>query len=413
MKKALVLVNNELFNDKRVQNIAQSLVNIGYKVTVLAVQSHKNSPKLMITSYQIKLIALFSAFYSKKIKADEISQKTIEKKNVFYELIKHSELRLYITSFLNSAFYTIQVFIFGLLNKYDYIWSNDLDTLTIGYILSKIRKAKIHYDSHEVWLQGVRYEGSSLLKKAYWRFLEKHLIKRVNSVSATTDMRARFLEKKYGVAQIFTLRNCPLYTEITVNKNLFREEFKIPADKKIVLYQGAITERRGIFNIIKALKNIDNIVMIFMGDGSDKVKLKKYCLENNLSKKVFVKDAVPVNILLNYTASADVGLQLLINTDFNHYSTISNKIFEYVMAEIPIIASDFPEIRKIVVDNNFGFVVNPDNLSEIAKQVEFLVNNENFYSECKRNLKNKKAFYTWEQEETKIKSMIGDNSKSQ
>src|SRR5262249_27506804 len=89
-----------------------------------------------------------------------------------------------------------------------------------------------------------------------------------------------------------------------------------------------------------------------------------------LGKKVFVIDAVPQNVLLDYTASADVGIIPYPPVDMNSRLCTPNKLFEYIVAGLPILANDLPELRRFVADNRFGQVHTLGTAREIARAID-------------------------------------------
>ena len=115
-----------------------------------------------------------------------------------------------------------------------------------------------------------------------------------------------------------------------------------------------------------------------------------------------------MNDIMKYTSSADVGFQLLQNSGINHYSTISNKVFEYIMAEIPIIASDFPELRKLIINNEIGFVVNQDDKTEIVKAITNIIADKKKRIRFRNNVKKIRHQYTWENESKKIERIVNE-----
>jgi len=408
MKKALVLVCNSFTNDKRVMNISSSLYNMNYQVFVLAAKQYKNIPTKEHKNYSIYRIPLFSSLYARSAKVKKLNVSKSNNRKL-YNGIKNNTIRISITAFLNWFCFNLGAFIKGLSCSPDLVYANDLDTLMVGYLIAKIKKAKIIYDSHEIWLQSSRFENASWIHKKIWVIIEAKLIHKVNSVIVTTQARADYLEKYYNIKEVNVLKNCPRFQNIKKTL-LLREEFKIPKENTILLYQGMLTEKRGIFRILNVIESVDNISIIFMGMGQDKEKLISCIEERNLTNKVFVKDAVAPDVLLQYTASADIGLQLLYNSNFNHYSTISNKIFEYIMAGIAIIASDFPEIRKIITENQIGLLIDPENEEQIKDAILKFVNDKAFLTYCKSNSLSIRHRYTWENEELKLIKIL-DNIK--
>jgi len=398
-KKVLIIVWNNFTHDKRVMNISDSLVNNEYKVTVIAAKEQKGLSLFEQKGYRIFRIPLFSSLYSLQNKFEINGLKQQGKKRYSIKsFLKNNRLRKMITAFLNWAGFNFGVLSKGLFLKPDIIHANDLDTLTVGYILSKLLKTKLIFDSHELWLLGNKYDHSSKLRKWWWRFIQKKLISEVDKLIVTTEYRGELLKKQYNLKNINVIHNCPKYVEVK-KSDVLRQEYGIPTDNVILLYQGLLTEKRGIFAIVDAIKSIGKVITIFMGMGNDKKKLEEYIVEKQLEGRMFVKDAVAPNELQKYTSSADIGLQLLYNTDINHYSTISNKLLEYFMAGLAIVASDFPEINKIITENNNGIVVDPENKVQIRKAITKLVTNRDLLESFKLNSKNNRHKYTWEEEE--------------
>lgn len=407
MNKIVVLVKNNFTNDRRVHNTALSLSKYNNKIQIIALKTYRQLPSKEYNIYKIRRIPIFSTIYSKQLQQIERLKKSSKKKNPIIALIKNNKLRISIIAFLNSLFYDVGSLFWTLINNPKIIWANDLNTLGIGFLAAKICNAKLIYDSHEIFTEGNSFASYTSIGKKILRKIEEKIIKKADVVIVTTNYRKNYLEKKYNIEDINVVMNC--YNYIDIDKtDLFREEFLISNNKTIFLYQGLIHRKRGIFMLVDAILECENAVLIFMGNGSDKGNLYDYIVKKNCSNKVFIKDAVPMNEIIKYTSSADVGFQLLQNSGINHYSTISNKVFEYIMAEIPIIASDFPELRKLIVNNEIGFVVNQDDKTEIVKVITNIIEDNEKRIKFMENIKKVKHQYTWENEEKKIERIINE-----
>jgi glycosyltransferase involved in cell wall biosynthesis len=142
-----------------------------------------------------------------------------------------------------------------------------------------------------------------------------------------------------------------------------------------VLYQGGLQPGRGLFNLLEAAKRVNGAAFVLLGTGTLERSLRERAHELGLDQTVHVLPPVPALELHAWTCSADIGVQILENTCLNHYTTDSNKLFEYTMAGLPIVASDFPEIRKIVTRYRLGVLVDPDDVAGIASRLQQLVNN--------------------------------------
>lgn len=404
--KALILVWNDFTHDKRVMNISESISSLGYICTVVASKHIKTLPSKEKGDYYDTIrIPVFSSLYRKN--QDNVTQKSFNKslKREIVNKIKKNKLRTTIVTFFNWFIFNIGLVRIGIKYKPDLIYCNDLNTVTIGYVLSKIFKSKIVFDSHELWLFSHSYQNSTFLRKKYWSYIQRKLIHKFNAVITTTNNRARYLEKQYKLQKVHTIMNCPKF-ELYKKTNKFREELGIDQRKIIFLYQGSLSAKRGVYNIIDAVETIDNIVLVLMGMGKEKPEIAEYIYRHNLTEKCFIVDAVSPKELISYTSSADVGFQLLLNVNLNHYSTISNKIFEYIMAGLGIIGSDFPEIRKIIAENKIGMVVDPSNKSEILNAIKKIAENGNQLKKFKSNSVKISTKYSWEVEETKLIKIV-------
>jgi glycosyltransferase involved in cell wall biosynthesis len=196
------------------------------------------------------------------------------------------------------------------------------------------------------------------------------LIRKPDEVIFTTYTRARFTADKYNIELPEVIGNVTDIPEKIKQMDLRRAldlnngvkialyqggiqlgrglEQLIDADLnngvKIALYQGGIQLGRGLEQLIDAAPLLSpNIVLVLVGDGRLRPVLEARVETLNLSERVKFTGRVPLDELLGYTACADVGLQILQNMCFNHYSTDSNKLYEYLTVGVPVVASDFPE----------------------------------------------------------------------
>jgi glycosyltransferase involved in cell wall biosynthesis len=407
MKKCLVIVKNIFVNDARVNRACCTLVQKGLSVQVIAEKSSKGLPIYEVDGYSVIRVPVFSSLYSRRYSNRTSQVFSQNRRNLISSvlgIIKKNKARKNIVSELNSICFNVQTVILGILFRPDVIIANDLETLTAGFVLKKIMRCKLIYDSHEIWLEGNTFHSASIFKQKYWKYLESILISKVDHVSVTTNYRAHYLKCKYNLSSIQVIRNCPSFRQIDKRK-IFHDEYHLPKNVKVVLYQGLIDRQRGVFTMVDVVSEISDVVLILLGRGQDKNSLQEYIEEMRMSNKVFIKDEVPHSILLDYTAAADVGLQLLKNTGINHYSTISNKIFEYFLAEIAILGSDFPEIKKIIQENKIGLVVDPSDTNNIKKQLTLLLQDSKL-NEIRDNYKRISNKYSWKLEEYKLVEIV-------
>ena len=287
----------------------------------------------------------------------------------------------------------------GFQKKYDIYHSNDLNTLPQGYMCAKLfrlKRKRLIYDSHEVQTSRTGYDSK------LYAITEKFFINKIDEMIVENHTRAKYNEDLYGFYP-HVVHNYPFKQSIQdIAKAPLHKILNLPPDEKILLYQGGIQAGRGLENLVKAAPLFNKGTLVFIGDGKIKPKLQQMVEEMNLSDKVKFLPKVPVEELPSYTKNAYLGFQVLNNTNFNHYSASSNKLFEYMMAGVPVVACSFPEISKIVLGENVGICVDSHNINSIAKGTNILINNDELMEEYTNNCLRSIEKFNWNSEQKSL-----------
>ncbi|MEQ8535497.1 MAG: glycosyltransferase [Imperialibacter sp.] len=211
--------------------------------------------------------------------------------------------------------------------------------------------AKLIYDAHELETETYALKGfpKRLLKR-----LERYMIRLFDHVFVVSPSIEKWYRDEYDISNVTTVMNCPQYWR-GEKKNFFREEFSISPKSRIFLYQGALFRGRGLEVLLEAFRRLDEskYSLIIMGYGPMQEHIQTQAL---LHKNIFFKQAVHPDVVLSHTSSADFGISLIENTCLSYYYCLPNKLFEYLMAGVPCIVSDLPEMRKVVETWSAGIV---------------------------------------------------------
>jgi glycosyltransferase involved in cell wall biosynthesis len=214
------------------------------------------------------------------------------------------------------------------------------------------------YDAHEI---STSREGYSSFRKLVG-LVEEALMPRADGTITTTEARAKFFARAYGIGRPLVLQNRPREQRVQ-DSDRIRRELGLNEVWPIVLYQGGLQSGRGLERLARVAAQVPNAYFVFIGGGRLEGSLRQIVRELDLEERVFFIPTVALADLPSYTASADIGVQPIENTCLNHYTTDSNKLFEYVQAGLPVISSDLPEIRRIVRQHDLGLLV-PEGHSE-------------------------------------------------
>jgi len=288
--------------------------------------------------------------------------------------------------------------------KYDIYHSNDLNTLLQGWVCAKlrIRKKKLIYDSHEVQTSRTGYDSKMVGK------IEGFFIKRIDSMIVENATRAQYNEDLYGFYP-YVVHNYPFKQESNNAEMIdMRNLLGLPQGEKILLYQGGVQMGRGLEELVKAAPLFDEGTLVFIGDGRIKPQLEQMVRDMQLEEKVRFIPKVPLDDLLKYTRNAYLGFQVLQNICFNHYSASSNKLFEYMMCNVPVVACDFPEIKGVVEGENIGVCIDSHDFKSIAQGVNTLLNNPDLHAQMQRNCERARGNYNWEEEKAHLFNVYRD-----
>ncbi|NQY68211.1 MAG: glycosyltransferase [Flavobacteriales bacterium] len=291
--------------------------------------------------------------------------------------------------------YTLRLFFFLLFNKSDVLLSNDLDTLLPNYLVSKLKSIPIVYDSHE-YFTGVPELINQPFKRSIWKSIEKNILPKLKYFYTVNKSIAKLYKDEYGV-DIKVVRNVPVKSANDTIK--LREELSLPIDKKIIILQGAgINIDRGGEEAVEAMRYVDDAVLLIVGSGDVIGKLHELKSQFALDEKVIFVDKVSLSELVNYTANSNLGLTLDKPTNVNYQLSLPNKLFDYIQAGIPVLASNLVEVASIVNKYEIGEICTSHDPKELAAKINAMLSDEALYEIWKSNLQKASVELTWENE---------------
>jgi len=397
MNKVAMIVWNEFLNDARVLKEAQTLHNAGYQVRVFALHTPGVTKEIetLENGIEVQRIARSPLWRWRKKTTSAINKVPIS------QVPQHkSSSRILILRAIARLWTHLGLMLAILRYRPTVIHSHDVNTLPTGFLASKLSRSLLVYDAHEI---STSREGYRNLRNLVG-IIEKALMPRAHGTITTTTARAKFFARAYGINRPVVLQNRPRLT-ITKRTNKIRDELSLVNDWPIVLYQGGLQQGRGLEKLVRTAIQVSNCYFVFIGGGRLTAQLKDLRDTHELHERVHFIPTVALSDLPAYTASADIGVQPIENTCLNHYTTDSNKLFEYIIAGLPVIATDFPEIRKIVRDGQVGLLVPPGSEDELAKAISLLAENTDLRQHYSRKAIDSASALNWETQESLLSNM--------
>ena len=369
-KRIIVSVINDLTTDQRVARSCSVLFDLHYNVLLVGRKQQKSKP-LEKRDYDCKRMKLY-----------------FEQGPQFY------------------FFFNLRLFFVLLFTGADALFANDLDTLLPNYLVSRIKRIPLIYDSHEIFCEVPELQ-SNPLKKRIWEKLESWIVPNLKYCITVNQSIAEYFTNKYRVPFIF-VRNIPDYKKIVALKS--RTDLELPIGKKIVILQGAgINVQRGAEELVAAFQFLDeSFFLLIVGSGDVIHVLKQDVLKLNLQNKVKFVDKVSAAELKHYTSNSNLGVTIDKDSNMNYHFSLPNKIFDYMHAGIPVLATRLPEIEKLVKAYHIGTFIENHEPAHIAQQIEGLLNSKE-YLEYKINTVIAAIENNWHTEKQKLIKLINDH----
>jgi len=258
--------------------------------------------------------------------------------------------------------------------KPDVVHAHDAAMLLPGIIGARLTGAPLIYDSHEL-ATSVPY------RERLWAWfvagIERLVVPRCAAVITVSDGIAEQLRRRYSLSRTPTVvRNVTALRKR--GPGGLRMRLGIDRDTPLILHQGAPAHARGCELLIAAVRQLPDTHLVFLGDpepGYASV-LRRATREHGLQDRVTLLPSVPLERLLAHTAEAHVGVTLLQDTCENHRLALPNKLFEYIAAGIPVVASALPETRNLIEQHGVGWCVAPGDSSALAETLDLALRSQ-------------------------------------
>lgn len=274
-------------------------------------------------------------------------------------------------------------------------------------LAARLRGAPFVYDAHELYGNAEPRTPARILAALPVRALERFLVRRSMAAITTNGSRAHELEARHGRSDIIVLANVPdRVDEVSPLDPGF------PQDGQVLLYQGGIyAEARAFRETIEALASLERIHFVVIGFGRDRDRelLQRWATEYGVAERMHVLGPRPFDELVHTAVRATVGL---VPIKPNHKSDLlgdTNKLHEYLMAGLPVVASDLPEIRRVVVEGDppVGELFDPASPASISNAIRRVVEDPRYADRRREARRLALERYNWQVQEPALTGIYG------
>ena len=159
---------------------------------------------------------------------------------------------------------------------------------------------------------------------------------------------------------------------------------------------------RGTEELIESMQYVESAVLLIVGGGDVIDKLKQMASEFSLNGKVTFIPKQPFEMLYNYTIHADLGVTIDKDTNINYRYSLPNKLFDYIHAGIPVMASKLFEIQNIIEHYDLGDTIDNHDPKHIAAKINEMLEDREKLDRWKENTKFAAVELNWQTEEKEL-----------
>lgn len=409
-----MFVTNEVTRDPRVSRHAETLARMGHDVLVVCPRTQPTSPVEERRLYRIRRCPTF-------VSLRDIMKRRIRQDVRSYGLKEHkpskprrmSALRrsvaivrgTFVRLIAYPAYLTWTLWRTGREFNAHVYFTNDLDTLLAG-VLCSMRSRKLIHDAHELWPDqfiGIGIYASPAI--AWIRILERLLIRRADVVVTVNEFIAEELQKRYAISMPNVIMNIP-----AIDHQIEPSREHRRGSGKVALYQGLHTFHRGLEELVSACGFLkDDVTLVLRGFGPNEERLRE--IAKRFTNCRFEKPVDMKELVIAAARTADVGIVPYVPVNINNYFASPNKLFEYIQAGLPVVASDLPFLRKIILGNKIGYVFDPRDPRSIAQAIN-AATRDDVLPILRDNVRKIQTRYSWTEEQNKLLEVVNDLSSS-
>jgi glycosyltransferase involved in cell wall biosynthesis len=393
--RVAMLVKNSFEYDARVRKEATSLIADGWRVTVVALQVPEVTSLRETTADHIDVIRvprLYGRFAG--LAGPSTTTPGTQSKPPLARALSRPAVRMAGPALRasNDVVVARRMIAAAVSTDPDVVHSHDLNTLGPGLVVARRSSAKLVYDAHE--LHRAR-SGMTPRQRRRALELEQRLMPAADLVVTATETWADLLAADLAGLRPLVVRNVPERSATESTTADLKARLGIDTSTPVLVYQGSIQRGRGIEVTIEALRALPECHLAIIGYGSHRPVLEALADELGVCARVHFTGPIPNTELIAWTRSCEVGTCLIEDTSLSYRTSLPNKLFEYMHAGVPVVASDFQEMGAIVRRTRSGEVCDPADAASVANAIEMVLADRDRYAAAARRAA---SDFVWEHE---------------
>jgi glycosyltransferase involved in cell wall biosynthesis len=364
--------------DARVMRAATALNGAGYSINIVDIENDRTRPPME---------DIFGIRVRHMLRPDWLIPTRLP-----WRLVKS------VQKLIGSTFWLLRI-------PADIYHAHNVNALVPCYIAAQLRRKLLIFEAHEMplyELEKTKHQWSRAL--ITWLFVA--MLHRCAGVITVSQPIIQEMYHRYQVTGIALIRNIPYYQEVP-SSNRLREHFGLSSKVRIVLYQGNLQHDRNLDKLVMAAKFLErDIVIVLMGKGvgATPSELEALAARDGVVDRLKFLPPVSNKELLDWTTSADLGINVS-SPDYslNTRMFLPNKLFEYLMAGLPVLSSALPAIVEVINNYQVGWILPSLEPEDIGMKINAMLRDRAGLEKMQRNaLAAASSEFCWEKESQKL-----------
>ena len=283
-----------------------------------------------------------------------------------------------------------------LFRKYEIIHLRGLWVVPAVLIRQLFNPSRLIYDAHE-YFPGLGIYQKRPLRKNLWLWFERRIAPLLDELITVSEPIAERYRLLYPlIKHISIIRNVPDYHK---PKRPESPEYQLSCARPLILFHGYFMPHRGLENLIKAVARLPQVTLLLVGEGMIETTLRELVQTLDLDERIIFHPFVPNHLIVDFASQADIAATLLEPISENHKFALPNKFFEYIMAGVPVLASNIPTMEEYVPRYKVGLTVNAENPADIAEGIDAMLSDPKQLKKWKENCATAAKELCWEEEQ--------------
>lgn len=287
----------------------------------------------------------------------------------------------------------------------DIYHASDITALPGCYVAARLRRKPLIFEPYELPLVQPWIARRPFLQACCIHLL-RILLPQCSGIIVTSPRYATEFQRRYGGSEPAIIRNIPLY-QPPVSSDRIREYLGLSPAVRIALYQGGLNADRGLDTLVRAAKYLNaGTVIVLKAWGEDQAALEGLISQEGVGDRVKFVPQVPYEELQAWTGSADIGLIIYQPRSLSVQMTLPNKLFEYLMAGIPVLASPLDAVADVIRTYDVGCIVSLLEPREVARAINAILADSAGLARMRANaLAASQRDLCWEVESQKLRQL--------